>query len=254
VHFFLCTFSKQEKKTRLQRHLTYCMTEVADTVDRVAELKAQIADASQKRAATEAAVTDAMMLLEATPVGLHGALVDEEGFPRADVDLYAVRTARHTVATGKNDLSALEDTLHELLGELHECTTETSKRQMDEDDAMRAQRKRETEALQRRQQQIATMRRKTPFLVVDDVASGSPAAHAGMCPGDIVIALGKFEAEGFATSGLRGLSMEVALNEGLVMTVWVIRSEGNYKETLELPLVPQRWRGDGLVGCRFAPL
>uniref|UniRef100_A0A8C4TVS5 Nas2 N-terminal domain-containing protein n=1 Tax=Falco tinnunculus TaxID=100819 RepID=A0A8C4TVS5_FALTI len=30
-------------------------------------------------------------------VGMHEPLVDAEGFPRADIDLYQVRTARHNV-------------------------------------------------------------------------------------------------------------------------------------------------------------
>ena len=30
-------------------------------------------------------------------VGMKGALIDAEGFPRADIDLYAVRTARNRI-------------------------------------------------------------------------------------------------------------------------------------------------------------
>ena len=30
-------------------------------------------------------------------VGMKGALTDAEGFPRADIDLYAVRTARNRI-------------------------------------------------------------------------------------------------------------------------------------------------------------
>lgn len=30
-------------------------------------------------------------------VGMHGRLVDAEGFPRADIDVFAVRTARHQI-------------------------------------------------------------------------------------------------------------------------------------------------------------
>ena len=31
-------------------------------------------------------------------VGIDGPLVDEEGYPRADIDVYAVRHARHRIA------------------------------------------------------------------------------------------------------------------------------------------------------------
>lgn len=44
-------------------------------------------------------------------VGMHEPLVDAEGFPRADIDLYQVRTARHNIicergtGTGRGGLS-----------------------------------------------------------------------------------------------------------------------------------------------------
>ena len=37
------------------------------------------------------------------PVGLTGGLVDAEGFPRADVDVYAVRHRRHELARLQTD-------------------------------------------------------------------------------------------------------------------------------------------------------
>ena len=35
--------------------------------------------------------------LQQGEVGMHGRLVDSEGFPRADIDVFAVRTARHQI-------------------------------------------------------------------------------------------------------------------------------------------------------------
>lgn len=35
-------------------------------------------------------------------VGMHGRLVDGEGYPRADIDVYAVRTARHRIICGSS--------------------------------------------------------------------------------------------------------------------------------------------------------
>ncbi|KAJ8578171.1 hypothetical protein ON010_g1031 [Phytophthora cinnamomi] len=35
--------------------------------------------------------------------GLHGPLVDAEGFPRADIDVYRVRQLRHTLAVRRTD-------------------------------------------------------------------------------------------------------------------------------------------------------
>jgi hypothetical protein len=35
-------------------------------------------------------------------VDMQSSLVDAEGFPRNDIDIYAVRNARHTIACKKN--------------------------------------------------------------------------------------------------------------------------------------------------------
>ncbi len=40
-------------------------------------------------------------------VGMKGALVDREGFPRGDVDIYVVRTARQKVLCLQNDHKSL---------------------------------------------------------------------------------------------------------------------------------------------------
>ncbi|RLO09218.1 hypothetical protein DYB28_014714 [Aphanomyces astaci] len=38
------------------------------------------------------------------PIGLKGPLVDDEGFPRSDIDVYTVRHKRHRFACLQNDL------------------------------------------------------------------------------------------------------------------------------------------------------
>lgn len=223
-----------------------------------ASLKERLTQANQQRHALEKTIADAVALLNATPVGLHGPLVDEEGFPRGDVDLYAVREARHTLATATNDLHDVEDLLYQLLGDLHEATAESAKQQMELDDAIHAQRRREVEALQRKQEQLAAMRQKRPFLVVENVGEGSPASNAGLRVGDAVIVIGSMDAAAFSARQLPGLAKEVSENEGLIVPVWVLRSLGSsnkeHHEVLELPLVPQRWRGEGLIGCKLAPV
>ncbi|KAL8455133.1 hypothetical protein Emag_000970 [Eimeria magna] len=51
--------------------------------------------------------------------GLSGPLVDEEGFPRADIDVYAVREARHRLAYLQTDYRNVQRRLEELLFRLH---------------------------------------------------------------------------------------------------------------------------------------
>ncbi|CDI75520.1 26S Proteasome non-ATPase regulatory subunit 9, putative [Eimeria praecox] len=52
--------------------------------------------------------------------GLDGPLVDEEGFPRADIDVHAVRDARHQLACLKTDYRELQRRLEDILFRIHE--------------------------------------------------------------------------------------------------------------------------------------
>ena len=53
--------------------------------------------------------------------GLKGALIDSEGFPRADIDIPQVRTMRGRMACLNTDLSAVMKQLEKGLEELHKA-------------------------------------------------------------------------------------------------------------------------------------
>ena len=53
------------------------------------------------------------------PVGMTAPLVDSEGYPRADVDLFSVRTTRQRVIMLRNDLKAKNTELERALEALH---------------------------------------------------------------------------------------------------------------------------------------
>ncbi len=57
--------------------------------------------------------------LESLGVGMEGGLLDSEGFPRADIDLYVVRESRQKVAMLRNDLKAIMKDIEQGLHELH---------------------------------------------------------------------------------------------------------------------------------------
>ena len=51
--------------------------------------------------------------------GLRGNLVDAEGFPRSDIDVYEVRKARHDLACLQTDHQALMKKIEQGLYSLH---------------------------------------------------------------------------------------------------------------------------------------
>nr|XP_020511573.1 26S proteasome non-ATPase regulatory subunit 9 isoform X2 [Labrus bergylta] len=166
-------------------------------------------------------------------VGVEGPLVDEEGFPRADVNLYQIRAARHDISCLQNDHKAIMVEIEEALHQLH--AREKAKREQDEagaqGDAMELQ---------------VTL--PPPFARVDAVTQGSPACGAGLRVGDEVIEFGSVNTGNF--QNLQNIASVVQHSEGKPLRVSVIR--GGQKA--QMSLTPQRWSGRGLLGCNIVPI
>jgi 26S proteasome regulatory subunit N4 len=91
-------------------------------------------------------------------------LVDAEGFPRADIDIYAVRGARVRVIQLRNDLAAVVDALALALQGVY-------------DPALRI-----PAAPAPAAPPLSDAQADVPFAKVNGVLSGSPAAEAVSCP------------------------------------------------------------------------
>ena len=59
-------------------------------------------------------------ILKANDVNMQTPLVDREGFPRADIDVYAVRNARVRIIELRNDLTAVTDALAKSLAVVYD--------------------------------------------------------------------------------------------------------------------------------------
>lgn len=51
----------------------------------------------QEKDRIESEIREQNLVLEANNVGMHDPLVDADGFPRNDIDVYKVRHARHRI-------------------------------------------------------------------------------------------------------------------------------------------------------------
>ena len=71
-----------------------------------------------RKADLETELEGYMSMLTSLGVGMDKPLVDSEGFPRSDIDVYQVREARHKVACLRNDaadiLNQIEKSLHSI--------------------------------------------------------------------------------------------------------------------------------------------
>ncbi|XP_074777565.1 26S proteasome non-ATPase regulatory subunit 9 isoform X2 [Athene noctua] len=161
-------------------------------------------------------------------VGMNEPLVDAEGFPRDDIDLYQVRTARHNIICLQNDHKALMKQVEEALHQLH--AREKEKHAKDEAEAL-------AEALSQNLPQA--------FAKVNAVTPGSPAS---ISIDDEIVEFGSVNVNNF--QNLQNIATVVQHSEGRPLSVTVIRSG----KKVHVGLTPKRWAGKGLLGCNIIPL
>ncbi|XP_053136159.1 26S proteasome non-ATPase regulatory subunit 9 [Hemicordylus capensis] len=166
-------------------------------------------------------------------VGMNEPLVDVEGYPRADVDIYQVRTARHNIICLQNDHKALMHQVEQALHQLH--AREKEKRERDEAEAQ----------VEARSQSQALPQ---PFARVNAVTPGSPASISGLQVDDEIVEFGSVNTRNFQS--LQNIVTVLQHSEGKPLSVTVIRRG----EELHLGLTPRRWSGKGLLGCNILPL
>lgn len=218
-------------------------------------LRGELKQLDAEKSALEMKLTEALEYLRQTPAGLDQPLLDADGFPRDDCDLYAVRQARNTVDCTRNDLTAMNARIFELLNELHADTRAEAQAQMALDAAARRQRSSEVAKRTAKMMELQRVRQLTPFLTVTAVQPNSPAGEAGLCPGMVVLQYGCVLDSTVATQGLGAMATETSEREGQPLVVWVRADITNGEDDpMELIVVPQKWSGAGLLGCTFEPI
>ncbi|OWK61244.1 26S proteasome non-ATPase regulatory subunit 9 [Lonchura striata] len=155
-------------------------------------------------------------------VGMHEPLVDAEGFPRSDIDLYQVRTARHNIICLQNDHKALMKQVEEALHKLH--AREKEKHAKDEAEAL-------AEAMSQKQSLPQA------FAKVNTVTPGSPASVSGLQVDDEIVEFGSVNANNF--QNLQNIATVVQHSEGLQYRSFTKMTVTG--RTIKLKLVPVFW-------------
>ncbi|KAL5519792.1 hypothetical protein ACEPAG_1452 [Sanghuangporus baumii] len=196
-----------------------------------------------QKSAIESALSNQLAILQSQNADMSTPLVDRAGFPRADMDIVAVRTARVRILELRNDLNAILEEVKVALERVHEASAAEAARRREEDanDAMDQD---EAEEL------------LTPFARVDGVAPGSPAATAGLLREDLILAFGSLTISGLTTtvpstapSRLAPLATLASSHEDRPLQLRILRAS----EPLNLTLIPRKWGGRGLIGCHIVP-
>ena len=204
----------------------------------------------------EMAVISGRLSLPGSP-GLKGPLVDTEGFPIPGVDLYQVRADRGRYHTLRNDHAAVST---ELAVALVDATKELGAMQGVGDVTISGSTSigQETSTAKISSVPSTSVGNETPsspptpFAVIDDVVSGSPAETGGLQIGDQIVSFGdvsKNAEQGRDISQVAAASVTAAA-AGETKIVTVLRRGA----VVTLEVQPRTWQGRGFLGCHMRPL
>ncbi|KAL1749923.1 hypothetical protein FB107DRAFT_267639 [Schizophyllum commune] len=177
---------------------------------------------SQKEA-TETLIEEQASILKSNNATMRSPLVDADGFPRDDMDIYAVRGARARIIELRNDLDDLMNKIGKALEGVYDPALIAPK--PSEDDLR-------------------------TFAKVNAVAPGSPAADAGLQKDDLIVKFGHLTHKSLTGGSLQPIAELVNANENRHVVIKLMRSG----ETIFANLYPrQGWGGRGMLGCHIVP-
>jgi len=227
------------------------------------ELKREIKNLSQAREVSLSSLSSAL------PLSLQNeSLVDLDGFPRSDVDLFAVRGARNQVSCLSNDLKDINQKIDQALQHLHSLgqeaiaeaiqadrrereltsslpslssTTKVTKTEINSSISTKSDR----QPLQTESQLMA------PFAEIDAISPDSPAWECGLRRGDRIVQLGDAKTMTSVPSEVsRFVEEDGRSSQRVPLKVRLLRERNTI---IELDLFPRRWSGQGVLGCHIIP-
>ncbi|KAH7623238.1 hypothetical protein Ndes2526B_g01659 [Nannochloris sp. 'desiccata'] len=216
-----------------------------------ADLKQQLKGLETRRSHLEIEVSLARARLEATGLGMDEPLVDSEGFPKANIDIGAIRSDRQKVRMLSNDHKELTTQMEIIIHRLHAMSKDTGTVSLPAAAAGGTADYGGVSHVDARPiaDPLAVPSRSThAFAEVDEVAEESPAAAAGLQIGDLMIRFAHVTSQ--TPNFLSAVAGALAAGEGKELEAVVLRNG----EEVKLRLIPQKWEGRGLLGCHLQPL
>ena len=194
--------------------------------------------ASEEKIRIEAEISNWKSVLDSEGnVGMEGKLVDQEGYPRNDIDVSKVRLARQKIICLSNDHKAIMTKIEEILISLHAQQANNAEEA-------------ESSSVGTSGSGVHPMDQDLPepFAKVEFVNIGSPAQDAGMKSGDLVVEFGTYNNSNFKS--LMDIGQLLTNSQNKNMRVKLIRNH----QMITLTLVPKLWSGKGLLGCKMVPI
>lgn len=178
-------------------------------------------------------------------VGMDGPLIDGDGFPRNDIDVYQVRQARQQIICLQNDYKALMKEIEKQMHKLHSEAAESQTQLLSINTA--------TLRLEG-DNDVPTTSMSPPLVVppvkvivkVNMISPGSPAEEAGLRVDDEILEFGTINSRNFQNN-LTQISDLVRHMQNKRVPLKVLRMG----QQLDMILIPKSWSGRGLLGCNI---
>lgn len=192
------------------------------------------------------------------PAGIKDALVDAEGFPRSDVDIFRVREQRNRLACINTDHKALMKEIEAEMFRLHESLLAKSDAEDKPEDSGSTFKSSESSSsgdnmksgtpMAATASTMAAYESLSPIGKISELADNSPAKQANLKDNDHIIAFGPITivTHGNVTNAMSAIASIVKENEPITL---VIDRNG---KLMQLNIVPKKWEGRGILGCRLS--
>ncbi|WVW83992.1 hypothetical protein I302_106017 [Kwoniella bestiolae CBS 10118] len=173
-------------------------------------------------------------------------LVDNEGYPRGDIDIYAIRHARSSLVRLQNDRQTVSDLLATALQDAFSRPSQTQ--DLPNGTPHPASSSQSTTTQLNGNAPEGEWPEK-PIARVNTVAPQSPASQAGLQPNDLI-----YDFAGvthLSPGGIQAIGSVVSRSEGVSLKLLVLRGE----QRITLHLTPRNgWGGRGSLGCHILPV
>jgi 26S proteasome non-ATPase regulatory subunit 9 len=215
------------------------------------------------------------------PAGIKGPLVDKEGFPRSDIDLYKVREQRQRLSVINTDYTGIMKELERDMEIMHlsfnlplaESVMQSNK-QIHQNASVEFSTSSSAADVAKTEVSF-DFTQYQPYAVIDEVFLGSPAQRSGLRVGDHVIGFSTIVCSSSAvnknSSALLSKIPAVVKNyfESISSSSLQVDNSTNNTKTISshipvhimrsneyilVELRPAVWGGKGLLGCHISPL
>lgn len=220
----------------------------------------QILKFMDQRDNIEREIQELSLILELNNVGMNDPLVDSNGFPRNDIDVYRVRHARHRIICLQNDHKGVMKQIEQGLHILHARVRGAGPAGPSQVPRTQASAEGFTVFISpdaagsgHRSANCVTAvdsPKLTPFVKVNFVSAGSPAEECGIKVEDEIVEFGSVNSSNFKDLNQIGEIVKHSVNSQI--TVRIHRAPE--KALLTVSLTPKTWSGRGLLGCNIVPI